>query len=170
MRRGMDAKTRNLVMSAVFAALICASTFIIRIPSPIQGYINLGDCFVLLAAWTLTRKLGALSAAVGSALADLIAGYAIFAPATFVIKGLVALTAYHCFKAIKKKTKTNTAAITSAIAAECVMILGYLIYESFLYGFSAALAEVPFNAIQGAVCIIPACILYELIGSKIGSK
>lgn len=167
----MDARIRNLVMSAVFAALICVSTFVIKIPSPIQGYINLGDCFVLLAAWMLTRKLGALSAAVGSALADLIAGYAIFAPATFVIKGFMALAAYHCFRAVKKKNaKINAAAITSAIAAECVMILGYLIYESFLYGFSAALAEVPFNAIQGAVCIIPACILYELIGTKIGSK
>ena len=166
----MDVKTRNLVMSAVFAALICVSTFVIKIPSPIQGYINLGDCFVLLAGWTLSRRRGFLAAAIGSALADVISGYAVFAPATFVIKGLMALAAYHCFRAVKKNAKINAAAITSAIAAECVMILGYLIYESFLYGFSAALAEVPFNAIQGAVCIIPACILYELIGSKIGSK
>lgn len=166
----MDVKTKNLVMSAVFAALICASTFIIRIPSPLQGYINLGDCFVLLAAWTLTRKLGALSAAVGSALADLIAGYAIFAPATFVIKGLMALIANYCLGAVSKKTKKAAAAIVSGIAAECVMILGYLVYESFLYGFGAALAGVPFNAIQGAVCIIPACILYELIGVRIAVK
>ncbi len=166
----MDARTKNLVMSAVFAALICVSTFVIKIPSPIQGYINLGDCFVLLAAWMLTRKLSALSSAVGSALADLLAGYAIFAPATFVIKGLMALTAYHCFKAVKKNAKTSVAAIVSGIAAECVMMLGYFIYESFLYGVKAAAAGIPFNAIQGAVCIVPACILYELIGSKIGSK
>ena len=170
MRRSMDARTRNLVMSAVFAALICASTFVIKIPSPLQGYINLGDCFVLLAAWTLIRRLGALSSAVGSALADLLAGYAIFAPATFVIKGLMALTAYHCFKAVKKNAKTSVAAIVSGIAAECVMMLGYFIYESFLYGVEAAAAGIPFNAIQGAVCIVPACLLYNMLFSRMSSK
>ena len=162
----MDVKTKNLVMSAVFAALICVSTFIIRIPSP-PGYINLGDCFVLLAAWLLTRKLGALSAAVGSALADLIAGYAIFAPATFVIKGLMALAAYHCFKAVRKNAKTSVAATASGIAAECVMIFGYFIFESFLYGIKAAAAGIPFNAIQGAVCIVPACLLYNMLGARL---
>lgn len=168
--RRMDVKTKNLVMSAVFAALICVSTFIIKIPSPIQGYINLGDCFVLLAGWTLSRRSGFLAAAVGSALADIISGYAVFAPATFIIKGLMVLIANYCLGAIPKNAKKAVAAIVSGIAAECVMILGYLIYESFLYGFNAALAGVPFNAIQGAVCIIPACILYELIGVRIAVK
>ena len=125
--RRMDVKTKNLVMSAVFAALICASTFVIKIPSPLQGYINLGDCFVLLAA-------------------------------------------YHCFKAVKKNAKTSVAAIVSGIAAECVMMLGYFIYESFLYGVEAAAAGIPFNAIQGAVCIVPACLLYNMLFSRMSSK
>ena len=157
-------------MSAVFAALICASTFVIKIPSPLQGYINLGDCFVLLASWMLIRRLGVLSSAVGSALADLIAGYAIFAPATFIIKGLMALVCYHCFKAVKKNAQTGVAAIVSGIAAECVMMLGYFIYESFLYGIKAASAGIPFNAIQGAVCIVPACLLYNMLGERLASK
>lgn len=157
-------------MSAVFAALICASTFVIKIPSPLQGYINLGDCFVLLASWLLIRRLGVLSSALGSALADLIAGYAIFAPATFVIKGLMALVCYHCFKAVKKNAKTGLAAIVSGIAAECVMMLGYFIYESFLYGIKAASAGISFNAIQGAVCIVPACLLYNMLGARVGAK
>ena len=48
-----DQKLKKLVMAALFAALTTVMTMVIRIPSPMSGYVNLGDCAVLLSAWIL---------------------------------------------------------------------------------------------------------------------
>ena len=40
--------TFRTVLTALFAALVCVATMFIRVPSPVSGYINLGDGFVLL--------------------------------------------------------------------------------------------------------------------------
>lgn len=156
-----------MIIAAVFASLICAATFVIKIPSPLNGYINLGDCFVLLAGWMLSKKRGAAASAIGSALADVIAGYALFAPATFVIKGLVAFLAHVLFGVLKEKTKAGIAALLAGLAAECAMILGYFVYESFLYGVGAAASGIPFNAIQGAAGVAAALALYDMLGARL---
>ena len=36
-------RTRLMVMAAVFAALACVATMVIKVPSPTGGYMNLGD-------------------------------------------------------------------------------------------------------------------------------
>ena len=95
----MKKNTKNLVFAALLAAVTCVATLVIHIPSPLNGYINLGDCFVLLSGWLLGPVYGFLAAGIGSGLADLFLGYAVYAPATFVIKGLVALAAYLLIKA-----------------------------------------------------------------------
>ena len=43
----------KLCTAAMFAALICVATMLIQIPSPLNGYVNFGDCFILVAAWVL---------------------------------------------------------------------------------------------------------------------
>ena len=45
----MNTKTKQLATASLIAALVCVATMIIKIPSPLKGYINLGDCVVLLA-------------------------------------------------------------------------------------------------------------------------
>ena len=82
---------RALCLAALFAALSCIGTFI-SVPLPI-GYFNLGDIFVLSGAFLLGAPFGAVAAGVGSALADIFMGFVIYAPATFVIKALVAACA-----------------------------------------------------------------------------
>ena len=78
----MSPKIKKIVVSALLAALTCVATMIIKIPSPLKGYINLGDCIVLVSGWLLTPGWGFLAAGLGSALADLFSGYIIYAPAT----------------------------------------------------------------------------------------
>ena len=90
-------KTKKIVMAALIAALTCVATMIIKIPSPLEGYLNLGDCVVLLAGWTLSPIYGFLAAGLGSALADMFSGYVVYAPATLIIKDIMALLAYFCF-------------------------------------------------------------------------
>jgi uncharacterized membrane protein len=122
---------------------------IIKIPSPLQGYINLGDCIVLLSGWLLPPGYSFLAAGIGSALADVFSGYAVYAPITFAIKGLMAVVIYFCKKVLKDKIGNIPVLIIGGITAEILMIAGYYVFEGFMYGFEASLVNIPPNAIQG---------------------
>ena len=56
---------RLLVMTGLFAALGCAATLALQIPSPTGGYMNLGDAVVLLGAWMLGPAVGGGGGGVG---------------------------------------------------------------------------------------------------------
>ena len=149
----METKTKKLVTAALFAALACVATMIIKFPSPLKGYLNIGDCIVLLCGWMLS---------LGSGLADLLSGYLVYAPATFIIKGLMALIACYTFKLIRKSLGHNLPArIVSGILAEIIMVLGYYVFEGFMYGFIASAVNIPANAIQGIVGLILGTILIK---------
>ena len=160
-------KTRKLITAAVFAALILVTTLIkIPVPSMTEGYVNLGDCFVLLAGLLLGPLWGGLAAAVGSALSDLILGYPIYAPATFLIKWLMALTAFYLCRLLSKtKIPLTLNSVISAVAGEAVMIGGYFLYELPLYG-AAAVASIFGNTVQAVFGAVAAVILYVIIRSN----
>lgn len=158
----MKTRTQKIVLSAMFAALVCVATMIIKIPSPLKGYLNLGDCVVLLAGWMLPPAYGFLAAGIGSALADIFSPYVVYAPATFIIKGLMALGAYYIFRFLSKKTGSLPARIISGIAAELIMTLGYFIFEGFMYGFVPSAVNIPANLVQGAAGLILGTILIKV--------
>ena len=155
-------KTRKIVLAAMFAALCCVATMIIKIPSPLKGYLNLGDCIVLLSGFMLSPVYGFLAAGLGSALADIFSGYIVYAPATFIIKCVMALIAYYGFKMLEKKVGTTPSRIISAIVAEIVMVLGYFVFEGFMYGFIPSAVNIPANAVQGVAGIIIGVILAKI--------
>ena len=159
-------KTKKITIAALLAALTCVATMIIKIPSPLHGYLNLGDCVVLLSGWILPPLYGFLAAGIGSLLADVFSGYAFYAPATFIIKGLMAIAAYFIFKLIKDRTGNLTARIISGISAEIIMILGYFVFEGFMYGFAPSLVNIPANAVQGAAGVIIGVILVKIFGKN----
>ncbi len=155
----MKNTTQKIVISSLFAALICVATMLIKIPSPLKGYINLGDGIVLLAAWVLPLPYGIVAAGLGSALADLFSGYAVYAPATFIIKALMAVVAYSFYKFFAKKAKGALSRVLSGIFSELVMILGYFLFEGILYGFVPSLVNIPANAVQAVAGIIIGVVL-----------
>lgn len=155
----MKSHTQKIVIAAMMAALTCIATMIIKIPSPMKGYINLGDCVVLLAGWLLSPMYGFLAAGIGSALADFFSGYMVYVPATFIIKGLMALIAGYVIRTTIPKIKKHSAYILSGLLAESMMVLGYLFFESFLYGFVPSLVNVPANGVQGAAGLVLGAIL-----------
>ena len=150
----MKNNTKRLTTCAIFAAIICVVTTFVAVPAPAIGNINLGDIFILCAAWLL-GPFGAISASIGACLADLFSGFAIYAPATFVIKALMALTCYYTYICLEKVIKKQfVPRLISAVLAESVMVLGYFVYESLIYGVTSALASIPFNLIQGSICLV----------------
>lgn len=121
---------RKLVLAALLAALTAVATMIIRIPTPTQGYIHLGDGMVLICGILLGPGLGALAAGIGSMMADLIGGYMAWVPGTFAIKALTALLGgwlYH--RMAGKGMNTITRVVLCGIPAEIIMVLGYFVYE-----------------------------------------
>lgn len=138
-------KTKRIIFTSLFSALCCVLTMIIKIPSPIGGFMNLGDAAVLASGWFLGGWYGFFAAAIGSALADVFSGYVVYAPATFIIKGLMALILYAFSKGEKKQ-----GLIIGAALSEIVMCAGYYIFDGFLYGFGASLLNIPANLFQGA--------------------
>ena len=169
-RKKMYSNTKKLVLSALMAALTCVATMIIRIPSPLKGYLNLGDCVVLLSGWLLPPGYAFLAAGLGSALADLFSGYVIYAPATFLIKVTMAVVAFVCFLLMNKKLGKLSSQLIGAVLAEIVMILGYFLFEGFLYGFGPSLVNIPANAVQGAAGIIMGLILMKVFEKVKGIK
>lgn len=144
------------------AALVLVGTMLIQIPTPTKGYIHIGDSMVYLCGVLLGPLLGSLAAALGSLLADVFSGYTIYAPATFVIKGLDAfVVAYIYHKMVKENTpilKKLTFFGISVLAGSIIMVGGYLSYEIILYGFKTALLGVIGNitqAIGGGIVALP---------------
>ena len=155
--------TKKLVLTALFAALTFCATFVIKVPTVTGGYVNLGDSLVLTSAWVL-GPVGILSAALGSALSDLLGGYPIYILPTFIIKGLMAFVAWGLFKIIPIK-RTFVSRVIGAIAAEIIMVGGYYIVEAVFmgYGFGGALASVPGNVVQAVFGIISGVIITEVL-------
>ena len=145
-------RIKQIVTCAVFAALICVTTMFVSVPAPLAGNVNLGDAIIIIASFLLGPLFGAIAGGVGAALADLLfTAYIMYAPATFFIKAALAVVCYYVFKAMLSLTKNSIVSrIIAVICAELTMVLGYFIYEIFILGFPTALADVPFNLIQGA--------------------
>lgn len=141
-------KTLKLVQSALLAALCLLLTRVVTIPAP-TGYVNLGDCAVLLSAWILGPIWGGMAAGIGTMLADVLSGYVSYAPATFLIKFAMAVIAALIFRALEQRQRL-AAHIVGAVSAEVLMIAGYYIFESVCLGVgAAAAASVPANMVQG---------------------
>jgi uncharacterized membrane protein len=159
-------KLYKLVLTALLLAVNCAATIVIQIPSPMNGYIHLGDSFVLLSGWLLGPFYGFLAGGIGSALADIMTGYAYWAVGTFIIKGLMAVIASILFNKLKNlfSKHTQVARILTGIVAELFMVIAYFGYAALILGngLSAAMS-IPGNLIQGTVGILVAVILIEVV-------
>ena len=164
---------KNISFAALFAALCFVSTFVITVPLP-NGYFNTGDIFVLLSGWFLGPLYGAAAAAVGSALADVLSGFAFYAPATFFIKGIDAVLAWLLWKTIKTAVKKPSldfiCRALSALTAETFMVLGYFLFESALYTFAGGTVALLGNTMQGVLCgvcaVLIAAALYPISSVK----
>ena len=160
---------RKMIVGAVFCALVFAATCI-SIPIGI-GNLNLGDGMLLLGAWMLGGPWSVAAACVGASFADLIGPYAIYAPATAIIKALMAVVAIASERGLRR-TRLSSAMrrLISAVCAETVMVVGYLIYEAFVIGIGmAALPAAGFNVLQGVLAVtvsILSCQVLDKAGIK----
>ncbi|MBC7218094.1 MAG: ECF transporter S component [Candidatus Caldatribacterium sp.] len=123
----------------------------IQIPVPqTRGYINLGDTLIVVFALLFGARIGALAGGVGSALADLLSGYAHWAPFTLIIKGIEGLI----IGLLASGEKSYSLKVFVTLLAGLEMVAGYFLVEIFLYGLGGALAELPGNFIQAGSAVL----------------
>lgn len=137
--------TRRVAMGGALGALVFLATYALKVPTVItQGYVHIGDGMIFLAAAVL-GPVAWLCAGVGSALADLLGGYMIYIAPTFIIKALMGLIAGRFLPGAKPAKR-----IGAMVLCELIMVVGYAVAETPMYGFAAALSAVPMNLLQGA--------------------
>ncbi len=153
-------RMRTLVFGALGIALVAFATMSVQVPIPqTRGYINLGDTLIFVFAILFGARIGALAGGVGSALADILTGYAHWAPFTLLIKGIEGLIV----GLLASGEKSNIRRLLGCILGGLEMIAGYFLVEVFLYGLGAAFAELPGNFIQaGSAVVVGPLVVFAL--------
>lgn len=160
---------------AILIAVTAIFTYIIRIPiAPTRGYINFGDVAIFFTAILFGPWTAFIAGGVGTALADLISGYAQWAPFTFFAHGLQGLFIGLVIKAglgMKKagqqgmgeKTEETSShrRMPNILTLIIAFLIGtitmggiYFITGGIMVGFPAAATEIPGNILQNAVGVI----------------
>ena len=152
-------KTSATVLTAMMMCIIMVAIFVLRIPIPFtQGYVNLSDGIIFIAIYLLDRKHSIAAASLGSMMGDVLGGFAMWAPWTFFIKGIMALITVLIIDTFADKcTSPRSRLAVRIVAMVCgglFMVFGYFIAEGIMYGsWVVAALGVPWNIGQFAVGI-----------------
>jgi uncharacterized membrane protein len=77
-----------IALVALLIALTTVFTLVLRIPTPAGGYANLSDVAITFSALLFGPWVGAVAGGVGTALADMLGGFAPFAPLSLIAHGV----------------------------------------------------------------------------------
>jgi len=167
MRNPSSEKVMNLVLMGLMTCLVIVTTMFIKIPIPMtQGYVHLGDSMIFLAVLILGKKNGSIAAGVGSAMGDILGGYAVWAPWTLVIKFIMAWILGIFAERFEKKGE-----IVGMVIAGAEMTAGYYVASSILYGsWIVTLADIPWNIGQFAVGMVLALMLSAALNKTPAKK
>ncbi len=153
----MNNKTRQTVLNGLLVALVCIATMTIQLPTPgTNGYVNIGDSIIFISSILFGPIPGMVAGGVGSALADILSGYAHWAIFTLVIKGLEGYVV-----GIIIKNYANILKVIFAMSiGTLVMVFGYFFAGIILEGSAVvSAASIPSNIIQGIISMCIAILL-----------
>ncbi|NLK37868.1 MAG: ECF transporter S component [Epulopiscium sp.] len=152
----MKMTTKELCLKGLMIALVALSTMVFQVPvSATQGYIHLGDSMILLISVFFGWQYGMVAGGVGSALADILTGYAHWAPFTLIIKGAMGYIVGKYAKVITGKALISFRNVGVCVAGVIWMVFGYFIGGGILKSsFAVALTSVPENIVQGSAGLI----------------
>lgn len=152
---------KNLALAGLLGALILLFTAWLHIPVG-KGYIHIGDAFIYWGAVLLPMPYGILAAAGAAVLADCLSGFALWAPASAVIKALTVLL--FTAKGEKILCLRN---LLAPVGAGILCAGGYYLYEALVYGdYATPLLSVPGNLIQ-SLC---SAIAFYLLSSALKNR
>lgn len=160
-------RTASLV---IMTAVTVVFTYMVRIPiAPTRGYLNLGDVAIYFTALIFGPWTALITGGVGTALADVLAGYSQWAPLTFFAHGLQGLFAGFIFRRFAGaeprmgEGKTFVALGMAFLLGTVVMAGLYFLAGAFMVGAGAALVEVPGNLLQNVAGIVAGTLLWTAV-------
>jgi uncharacterized repeat protein (TIGR04002 family) len=157
-------KVRTLVLTGLFSALIYVFTAYLHVPTG-AGYTHAGDGLIYLAGSILPTPYAAAAGAIGGGLADGLTGFAVWMPATIVIKMITSL-----FFSNKSKNIITLRNILAIVPSLVLCVVGYSLYEGIVIagGFSkaaiiAAFGQTPAYCVQ----VFASAVLYIAAGTTL---
>lgn len=156
--------TREIVFTGLMTALVFIATFVPHIPIPL-GYAHLGDAVIFLLALLVPRRLAIIAACLGSALADLLGGFALWAVPTIVIKYGMAEIVYRI--APQGRAMGQGRIVTALLLSSLWMAFAYTLVGAVLYdGLIAALTSTPGLIVEGIVNSVIALLLLPMLRGR----
>lgn len=157
---------KNIVLIALFIAMVTVTTYI-GIPWPFAagGYMHLGTLTALIIAIAFGKKHGAMAGGIGMAIFDVFSPYAVWAPATLVVRFIMGYTVGAiAYDHKKEKQGTNIFRnLVAIVVGAVIMITGYYLFEAiFLTDFNTALISIYGNLVQFTLGLL-ALIIVPLI-------
>lgn len=156
-------KTQDLILTSMLVALIFIATFInIRLPIAANGgLVHLGTAMLFIASILFGPKKGAIAGAIGMGLFDLLGGWVIWTPITFVARGLQGYIIGKIAWANGRKGNSFAFNLTAMLVSTPVMIAVYYLGEVILYGnWITPLASIPgdiTSSVIGILVALPLC-------------
>lgn len=145
----------KITTTALSIALVCVGTMVIQIPIPL-GYMHFGNICIILVASLFSPSTALLAGGVGSALSDLFTGYPQWIIPTLIIKGFMG---YAACKVMHNKDEASNMfsvrTIVGAVVAIVIMVAGYFVAGSILYGsIYTGAAQIPGLSLEGVCGIV----------------
>ncbi len=146
-----SAKVRDLCITAICIVLVYVFTAMVNITFPGAGdggLMHMGNIPLFISAILFGRRTGAIAGGVGMALFDLLSPWAIWAPFTLVIVGLMG----YIVGAIAEKHRSIPWLALAMLLACAVKVGGYYVAEGIIYGnWIVPVVSIPANIIQVAI-------------------
>lgn len=171
---GPKLTVKDVALSVIFTAITFVFTTIITISTPAtHGFINIGETGVYLAALIGGPIVGAIAGGLGSALADLALGYAIYAPATLIIKSVEGFLAGYLSRFLIRSKKEIKVLLASVIAAIIIffmylMAAGGITLKFAVFGKIVELS-ISFEVVMGIVTLLGVVLIVLSLMGKVYS-
>ncbi|MEK5333315.1 MULTISPECIES: ECF transporter S component [unclassified Lysinibacillus] len=161
-------RTFDLILSAMLIALVFVATLTLNIKLPIKangGLVHLGTGMLFTASILFGSKKGAIAGAIGMGLFDVVSGWMLWAPITFVARGLQGYIVGKIAWSNGRKGNSIPFNLFAMIISVPFMIAVYYVGEAILYAnWIAPLASIPGDLVQnilGMIVAIPVCVLLK---------
>lgn len=118
-------------MAGLFIAIVTSLTYINLPVSPSGGLVHLGYIALFPIAVVFGRRYGAVAGAIGMALFDVLSQWFLWAPATFIIVGMVGYTVGLIADGGRSPIRNVIAMFVGCL----ISIAGYFVFNAFVMGF-----------------------------------
>jgi len=155
-------KIKDISLGAIMIALVAMVSIFVAVPAGNIGYINLGDCVILLSAYFLSPSLMFMIGGLGSLIADLALGYTQYAAVSFVVKGL---EGFLVARLVKKNQKSY---LYLCLLGVGLMAVGYACVDLFMFqSWGIFLDSLLLNYAQGITAVVCAAFILPLIKNRL---